>query len=185
MVSEVYDEMKEKMQKALEATRKDFSTLRTGRATTSLLDGIKVDYYGTPTPLQQVGTIATPDATTMTIQPWEATMIGAIEKAIHGSNLGVTPSNDGQMVRINIPPLTEERRKALAKQVKKFAEEGRVAVRNVRRQGNEMIKSFEKSKDITEDESKRAQDEVQKITDSFVKKIDELAEAKENELMTV
>ncbi|ADU66490.1 ribosome recycling factor [Desulfurispirillum indicum] len=185
MVNDVYSEVKEKMQKAVEATRKDFSTLRTGRASTALLDNVKVDYYGTPTPLKQAGSVTIPDATTISIQPWEPHMLPAIEKAIVAANLGVTPSNDGQMIRISIPPLTEDRRKELTRQVKKFAEDGRIAVRNIRRFGNDSVKALEKDKLITEDEAKRAQEEVQKITDGFVKTIDEMAEAKEKELMTV
>lgn len=185
MIQSIYQEMNDKMTKAVEATKKDFSTLRTGRASTALVDGVRVDYYGNPTPLNQVGSVTVTDASTLMIQPWESNLIPAIEKAILAANLGLTPGNDGKAIRLAIPPLTEERRKDLAKQVKKFAEDGKVAVRNIRRHGNDLIKEEEKNKTIAEDEGKKAVDEVQKITDSYIKKIDEIAKQKEKELMTV
>jgi ribosome recycling factor len=174
-----------KMSRSIEAFRKELGKIRTGRASFSLLDGIKVDYYGTLTPLQQVGTLSVPESRLITITPWDAKMVGSIEKAIQASGLGLNPSNDGKVVRIPIPPLTEERRKDLVRVVKKMAEDARIAVRNIRRESIERIKEREKKKEISEDEMKRGQDRVQKETDSFVKKIDEILKAKEQEIMEV
>lgn len=174
-----------KMSRSIEAFRKELGKIRTGRASFSLLDGIKVDYYGTLTPLQQVGTLSVPESRLITITPWDAKMVGPIEKAIQASGLGLNPSNDGKVVRIPIPPLTEERRKDLVRVVKKMAEDARIAVRNIRRESIERIKEREKKKEISEDEMKRGQDRVQKETDSFVKKIDEILKAKEQEIMEV
>lgn len=174
-----------KMARSIEAFRKELGKVRTGRASFSLLDGIKVDYYGTLTPLQQVGTLSVPESRLITITPWDAKMVGPIEKAIQSSGLGLNPSNDGKIVRIPIPPLTEERRKDLVKVVKKMAEDARIAVRNVRRDSIERIKESEKKKEISEDEMKRWQDRVQKETDSFIKKIDEILKSKEQEIMEV
>jgi len=174
-----------KMARSIEAFKKDLGKIRTGRASFSLLDGIKVDYYGTPTPLPQVGTLSVPESRMITVTPWDTKMVGPIEKAIQAGGLGLNPSNDGKMVRIPIPPLTEERRKDLVKVVKKMAEDARIAVRNIRRESLEKIKEREKKKEISEDEMKRWQDRVQKETDSYVKKIDEILKAKEQEIMEV
>jgi len=174
-----------RMARSIEAFKKDLGKIRTGRASFSLLDGIKVDYYGTPTPLPQVGTLSVPESRMITVTPWDTKMVGPIEKAIQASGLGLNPSNDGKMVRIPIPPLTEERRKDLVKVVKKMAEDARIAVRNIRRESLEKVKEKEKKKEISEDEMKRWQDRVQKETDSYVKKIEEILKAKEQEIMEV
>ena len=174
-----------RMERSIEAFRKELGKVRTGRASFSLLDGVKVDYYGTPTPLQQVGTLSVPESRLITVTPWDTKMIGPIEKAIQGSGLGLNPSSDGKMVRIPIPPLTEERRRELAKVVRKMAEDARVAVRNVRREAIEKLKDREKKKEISEDVVKRGQERVQKETDAHVKKIDEILKSKEQEILEV
>ena len=173
------------MQTSIEALKKKFAAVRTGRASLALLDGLTVDYYGTPTPLQQVASLSLPDSRQISIQPWEQKIIPEIEKAIMKSDLGLTPMNDGKLIRINIPALTEERRKQLVKVVRKEAEDAKVAVRNIRRDVNEELKKLEKEKHVSEDEIKKEHDEVQKSTDSFVKKVDELLEHKEKEIMEV
>ncbi len=178
-------EISVKMSRSIEAFKKELGRIRTGRASFSLLDGIKVEYYGTPTPLQQVGTLSVPESRLIVITPWDVKAIGPIEKAIQSSGLGLNPASDGKVIRIPIPPLTEERRKELAKMVRKMAEDARVAVRNIRREGIEKIKEREKKKEISEDAMKRGQDKVQKETDAFVKKIDEILKAKEQEIMEV
>jgi len=174
-----------KMTRSIESFRKDLGKIRTGRASFSLLDGVKVDYYGTLTPLQQVGTLSVPESRLITVTPWDAKMIGPIEKAIQAAGLGLNPSSDGKVVRVPIPPLTEERRKELVKLVKKMAEDARVAVRNVRREAIERTKEKEKKKEISEDAMKRGQERIQKETDAFVKKIDDILKAKEQEIMEV
>jgi ribosome recycling factor len=174
-----------KMTRSIESFKKELGKVRTGRASFSLLDGIKVDYYGTPTPLQQVGTLSVPESRLITVTPWDAKMIGPIEKAIQAGGLGLNPVNDGKIVRIPIPPLTEERRRDLAKLVKKMSEDARVAVRNVRREAIERLKEKEKKKEISEDGLKRGQDRIQKETDAFIKKIDEILKSKEQEIMEV
>jgi ribosome recycling factor len=174
-----------KMARSIESFRKELGKVRTGRASFSLLDGIKVDYYGTPTPLPQVATLSVPESRLITVTPWDAKMIGPIEKAIQASGLGLNPVNDGKVVRIPIPPLTEERRKELVKLVKKMAEDSRVAVRNVRREAIERVKEKEKKKEISEDAMKRGQEQVQKETDSFIKKIDDILKTKEQEILEV
>lgn len=174
-----------RMERSIEAFRKELGKVRTGRASFSLLDGVKVDYYGTPTPLQQVGTLSVPESRLITITPWDAKMIGPIEKAIQASGLGLNPASDGKVVRIPIPPLTEERRKELAKVVRKMAEDARVSVRNVRREAIEKLKDREKKKEISEDDVKRGQDRIQKETDAFVRKIDEILRSKEQEILEV
>ena len=184
-MEELFKDTSGKMSRSLEAFRKELGKIRTGRASFSLLDGIKVDYYGTPTPLQQVGTLSVPESRLITVAPWDAKMIGPIEKAIQASGLGLNPSNDGKIVRIPIPPLTEERRKDLVKVVRKMAEDARIAVRNIRREGIERIKEKEKRKEISEDMMKRWQDKVQKETDGFIKKVDEILKAKEQEILEV
>jgi len=174
-----------RMERSIEAFRKELGKVRTGRASFSLLDGVKVDYYGTLTPLQQVGTLSVPESRLITVTPWDTKMIGPIEKAIQGSGLGLNPSSDGKTVRIPIPPLTEERRRELAKVVRKMAEDARVAVRNVRREAIEKLKDREKKKEISEDVVKRGQERIQKETDAHVKKIDEILKSKEQEILEV
>jgi ribosome recycling factor len=173
------------MERSIEAFRKELGKVRTGRASFALLDGVKVDYYGTPTPLPQVGTLSVPESRLITVTPWDTKMIGPIEKAIQGSGLGLNPSNDGKTVRIPIPPLTEERRRELAKVVRKMGEDARVAVRNVRREAIEKLKDREKKKEISEDVVKRGQERIQKETDAHVKKIDEILKSKEQEILEV
>ncbi len=174
-----------RMERCIEALRKELGKVRTGRASFSLLDGVKVDYYGTPTPLQQVGTLSVPESRLITVTPWDTKMIGPIEKAVQGSGLGLNPSSDGKTVRIPIPPLTEERRRELAKMVRKMGEDARVAVRNVRREAIEKMKDREKKKEISEDVVKRGQERIQKETDAYVKKIDEILKSKEQEILEV
>ena len=185
MLPEVYQEVDHKMERSLAALRKDLSRIRTGRASLALLDGIVVDYYGTPTPLSQLATLAVPESRLITIQPWDKSQLGLMEKAIQRSDLGLTPVNDGKIIRLAIPPLTEERRKELVKQVKKIGEETKIALRNIRREGNETLKSLEKTKKIAEDDLRRGQEQVQKITDGCTVKVDEILQAKEHELMEV
>jgi len=187
MPNEQRKKAEDKMSKALDVLRKEFATLRTGRASLGLLDGIMVDYYGTPTPLTQVANMAVPDPRQITIQPWEPKLLGEIEKAILKSDVGITPTNDGKLIRLSIPALTEERRHQIVKHAKKLAEDARVAVRNVRRDVNDEIKRKGKDKEahVSEDETKKLQDEVQKITDTHIKKIDDLLTHKEKEIMTV
>jgi ribosome recycling factor len=185
MLPDVYQEVEHKMERSLTALRKDLSRIRTGRASLALLDGIVVDYYGTPTPLSQLATLAVPESRLITIQPWDKSQLGLMEKAIQRSDLGLTPVNDGKIIRLAIPPLTEERRKELVKQVKKIGEETKIALRNIRREGNETLKSLEKTKKIAEDDLRRGQEQVQKITDGSTVKVDEILQAKEHELMEV
>ena len=175
----------DRMEKAMAALERDFQKLRTGRATTALVDGIKADYYGTPTPISQMASVAVPDSRTITIQPWDKGGISVVEKAILKSDLGLTPVNDGRIIRINIPPLTEERRKELVKVARKYTEVAKVAVRNVRRDANDSLKKLEKEKTITEDEQKKAEAEVQKLTDKFVADADKRSQAKEKEIMDI
>lgn len=175
----------ERMEKAVTTLERDFAKLRTGRATTALVDGIKAEYYGTPTPINQMASVAVPDSRTLTIQPWDKGGMAAVEKAILKSDLGLTPINDGKIIRINIPPLTEERRRDLVTVARKYGEEAKVAVRNVRRDANDSLKKSEKDKEITEDELKRATDEVQKLTDKFVAAVDSRCAAKEKEIMDI
>jgi len=174
-----------KMDKSIKVLGDQFATIRAGRANAAVLDRIRVDYYGNPTPLQQVGTISTPDPRTILIQPWDSTLLKAIEKAIQASDLGINPQNDGKVIRLAFPQLTEERRKDLTKLVKKYAEETKVAIRNIRREGIEDYKKQQKKSEITEDDYKLLEKELQEITDKKVKEIDKLAEAKEKELLTV
>ena len=185
MTKDVITNMSAHMDKTIEALRKEYQKIRTGRANTGLLDDIKVDYYGTPTPLNQVATLAVPEPRTITLQPWEAKIIPVIEKAILNANLGLTPSNDGKMIRLNLPPLTEERRKDIVKQLRKMAEDAKVAARNIRRDAIDELKKLEKDKKITEDDLKRAEKEVQDVTNCHVAKIDEVLAHKEKEVMEV
>jgi len=159
--------------------------MRTGRASVSLLDHIRVDYYGTPTPLNQIGNLHVPDPTLITVQPWDVSQIGAIEKAIRASDLGLNPANDGKLIRIPIPPLNEERRKELVKHLHTVAEDHRVAIRNIRRDGNEVVKKLLKDKKIAEDEERRALDEIQKMTDTYMLKLDQAAKNKEKEILEI
>lgn len=178
-------EVESHMQKAVEATQRDFNTIRTGRANTSLLDRVMVEYYGSPTPLKSLANINTPDASTITIQPYDKTSLNLIEKAISLSDLGLTPSNDGQIIRLNIPPLTSERRKEFAKMASKLAEEGRVSVRNIRRDAIDAVRKQEKSAEISEDEARDLQDKIQKLTDKYTAKVDTLLAEKEKDITTV
>ena len=178
-------EVKENMQKTIEATQRSFNTIRTGRASISLLDRVMVDYYGAETPLNSLANITTPDSTTITIQPYDKGSMAQIEKAISMSDIGLTPNNDGTNIRLNIPPLTKERRKELVKMAGKLAEEGKVALRNIRRDAIDSVRKEEKNSDISEDESRNLQDEVQKITDDYTQKIDDLLAVKEKDIITV
>ncbi|MDR0303546.1 MAG: ribosome recycling factor [Chitinispirillales bacterium] len=183
MVDLIKTETKEKMEKSVESLKIHFKKIRTGRASIDMLDGIKVSYYGTPKPINQVGNISTPDAKTIVVQPWEKNLIGEIEKAILSSNLGITPQNDGNLIRLSVPSLTEERRKELAKECRTMSEDIKVAIRNIRKDSNEQIKKAEKNKELSEDLSKDAQDDIQKITDSYIAKVDELLAVKEKEVL--
>ena len=180
----VVKEVETKMTGALEALGRELATVRTGRASAGLLDGIRVDYYGTPTPVNQMASISVPDARTIVIQPWEAGQLKAIEKAIMTSDLGLNPVNDGKIVRLAMPSPTEERRKQLAKTVHKIAEESRVAVRNLRREANDKLKALAKDKKVSEDEERRSHDQIQKTTDRFIAKVDELLKKKEQEILS-
>ena len=183
MLDEIYTETKASMQKSIDALEKELSRVRTGRASLNLLDGIRADYYGTLTPLNQMASLTVPESRLITIQPWDATAIKEIEKAILKSDLGLTPASDGKLIRIAIPPLTEERRKELVKVVHKACEDHKVGVRNVRRDSNEMVKDLKKEGDVAEDDAFKAQDEIQKITDSFIEKIDAVYKEKEKEIL--
>jgi ribosome recycling factor len=185
MEQELKRKTTERMTRTIEVLKKDLASVRTGRASLALLDGIVVNYYDTQTPLQQLATLSIPESRQIAIQPWDQKIIPDIEKAILKSDLGLTPMNDGKIIRINIPPLTEERRKQLVKAVKKKAEEAKVSIRNIRRDANEELKKFEKEKHISEDEVKKSQEDTQKITDSFIAKVDEVLGYKEKEIMEV
>lgn len=184
LISMELDDCKEKMTKAVAHTESELAKIRAGKATPSMLDGISVDYYGSSTPLSQVSNINTTDARTLVIQPWEKSMLSVIEKAIIDSNIGLNPQNDGMVIRLIVPPLTEERRRDLVKKAKEEAEKGRVAVRNIRKEANEAIKKL-KSEGVSEDEIKSGEAEVQKLTDKFIAQVDQLAEAKEKDIMTI
>lgn len=184
-VNTVMKETKARMEKTLDATKHDFSTVRTGKANPQLLDSVQVDMYGSKMPLNQVATISAPEPAMITIQPWDKNALQPIEKAIQKSDLGLNPSNDGNMIRIVIPPLNEERRKEFVKLIKKMAEDGRIAVRNHRRDAIETLRKAEKDKEISEDDSRRLQKEVQELTDSYIEKVDEAVESKEAEIMQV
>lgn len=184
-IKKILEEAQRKMDKALGLTRKEFQDLRTGRASVSLVEHLSVDYYGTPTPLKGLATSSTPDARTIQIQPWDVSILGEIEKAILKSDVGLTPMNDGKVLRLQVPPLTEERRAELAKVVRRVAEEGRVAIRNVRHEAIETVKGLEKKKIVSEDESHHAQKEIQKLTDRFTQDVDQAVAKKETELKTI
>jgi len=183
MIEETLQETRDRMAKSISSLKTDLQRVRTGRASASLLDGIRVDYYGTPTPVSQMATVSVPESRLITIQPWDVTVIKNLEKAILKSDLGLTPSNDGKMIRIAIPPLSEQRRKELAKVVHKTSEECKVALRNIRRDANELIKGFKKDGDISEDDAFKAQDQIQKITDEYIQRVDEVYKAKEKEVL--
>jgi len=183
MIDSIYEETRERMGKSVSALKSEFKKIRTGRASLALLDGIRVDYYGTSTPLNQMATLAVPESRLITIQPWDNSVIKEIEKAILKSDLGLTPSSDGKIIRIAIPPLTEERRKELVKIANKMSEEYKVAVRNIRRDSNELVKILKKDGDISEDEAFKAQEQVQKITDEHIKRIDDVYQEKEKEIL--
>jgi ribosome recycling factor len=183
MIESIYQETKDNMGKSINALRNEFNKVRTGRASLTILDGIRVDYYGTLTPLNQMATLAVPESRLITIQPWDVSVIKEIEKAILKSDLGLTPSNDGKIIRISIPPLTEERRKELVKVINKMSEDHKIAVRNIRRDSNELLKGLKKDGDISEDDAFKAQDQVQKITDENIKLIDDVNKEKEKEIL--
>lgn len=184
-MEENFKETERKMDKSVEAFKRELSTLRAGRAVPSLLDRVQVDYYNTPTPLNQLATISTPEPRLLLIQPWDKNVIGAMEKAILKSDLGLTPNNDGTVIRLNIPQLTEERRKELVRYVRKKAEEGRVAIRNIRREGNELLKNEEKKGDISEDDRRLYQEEIQDMTNKRIEEVDNYLAEKEKEIMEV
>jgi ribosome recycling factor len=185
MIRDVIQKAKTRMEKVAEDLRRELAGVRSGRASLSLLDHITVEYYGTPTPLNQVSTLSVPEASLITAQPWDASLLPAIEKAIRASDLGLNPSNDGKLIRIPIPPLTEERRKQLAKHVGKVLEDHRTAIRNIRRDENEIIKKMLKDKQVSEDEERKGLEEIQKLTDQSTAKLEEMAKKKEEEILTV
>ena len=185
MLEEIFEEAKDHMGKSIEMMKRDFGTLRTGKVTTQIVDAIKVDYYGTPTPLNQVGSVVVQDATTIAINPWEKSMLPAIEKAIQEANIGVNPNNDGDFIKLFFPPMTVEQRQEIVKQAKQMAEKAKVAIRNVRKEANNKIKRLEHDKEISEDEMKRALEQVQKLTDEFIARVDESLKAKEADILRV
>lgn len=185
MIDEVLSDARGAMEKAIKALKKEMTKVRTGRASTALLDDVKVEYYGVLTPLSQVATLSVPEARLITVQPWEKNLLPAIEKAIFKADVGLTPSSDGQLIRLPVPALTEERRLEMVKQIKRMAEDARVSVRNARRDANENLKMLEKEKEITEDEQKRAEKDVQTLTDEYISGIDTVLQTKERELMEV
>ena len=185
MLNEVYDHTKEQMSKSIDALKRDFSTLRTGKVSTNIVDNIRVDYYGTPTALNQVGSVIVSDATTISITPWEKGLLGTIEKAIQQANIGVNPNNDGDFIKLFFPAMTSEQRVEIVKQAKGMSEKAKVAIRNIRKDGNDKVKKLEKAKDISEDESKKGQDKVQKITDSSIAEIEKTLSTKEVDILKV
>ncbi len=185
MKDQIFQKMKDEMEKTITTLDKSFSRVRTGRASVSLLDGIKVDYYGASTPIAQVATLSVPESRLIVIAPWDVTVISAIEKAIQKSDLGLMPANDGKIIRLAIPQLTEERRKELVKVVKKMAEEGKIKLRNARRDANEELKEIKKNNKMAEDELFGAQEEVQKLTDRYIEKTDKILDSKEKEIMEI
>lgn len=185
MLNEIYDHTQEQMQKSIDALKRDFSTLRTGKVNTNIVDNIKVNYYGTPTALNQVGSVIVTDATTISITPWEKNLLSDIEKAIQEANIGVNPNNDGDFIKLFFPAMTSEQRQEIVKQAKNMAEKAKIAIRTIRKDGNDKIKKLEKAKDISEDDSKRGQDEIQKITDKNVAEIESIFTAKEADILKV
>ena len=184
-MKEIQNKLQHQMEKTIEALKHEFSTIRAGRANAQMLDKIRVDYYGTPTPINQVGSISVPEPRTLMINPWDKSAMKDIETAIRNSDLGLNPTNDGEVIRLNVPALTEERRKELCKQAKKASEEFKVRLRNERRDANDKLKKLEKEGEITEDDLKKAQDNVQKMTDKYTKEVDVLLEVKEKDIMAV
>jgi len=185
MVNEIFNYTTEHMDKSIESLKREFATLRTGKVTTGIVDNIRVDYYGTPTALNQVGNVIATDATTISITPWEKSLLGDIEKAIQEANIGVNPNNDGDFIKLFFPPMTSEQRQEIVKQAKGMVEHAKIAIRNVRKDGNDKIKKLEKEKEISEDESKKAQEQIQKITDEHVVKIEEAFKVKEADILKV
>ncbi len=183
MIESIYQDTRDEMTKAVNSLKNELKKVRTGRASLNILDGIRVDYYGAPTPLNQMASLSIPESRLITIQPWDVSVINDIEKAILKSNIGITPSNDGKLIRIAIPPLTEERRKEIVKTVHKMCEERKITIRNSRRDANEMIKELKKDGEIAEDDSFKAQDQIQNITDEYIKLIDEAYQEKEKEIL--
>ena len=184
-MNEVFDFARDHMSKSIEVLKKDLNTLRTGKVSIHVLDGVKVEYYGAPTPLNQVANITAVDATTIVVNPWDKSIINDIERAIQEANVGANPNNDGQDIKLYFPPMTEEERKKQAKKAKEFGEKAKIAIRNVRREANDKIKKMFKNKEITEDDEKRGLEEVQKITDEFVAKVDEIVKKKTDDIMKV
>ena len=185
MLEEIYKETKDHMEKSIEALKRDYKTLRTGKVNTTILEGISIDYYGNPTPLNQIGSVTATDATTIVINPWEKNLLGDVEQAINAANIGVNPNNDGDVIKLFFPPMTVEQRQESAKQAKGMTDDAKVAIRNVRKHSNDKVKKLHKDKEITDDENKKALEEIQKITDSYVAKADETLKAKEQEILTV
>ncbi|STP12845.1 ribosome recycling factor [Helicobacter mustelae] len=185
MTQEIFQHTKTHMDKSIDALKRDFLTLRSGKVSVNILDNVKVDYYGTPTPLNQVGSVIAQDATTILITPWEKNLLKDIERAIQEANIGVNPNNDGETIKLFFPPMTQEQRKEIAKDTKAMGEKAKIAIRNIRQDSNNQIKKLEKDKNITEDESKKAHDTIQKYTDEYAKKIDEMVKHKEDEVMKV
>jgi ribosome recycling factor len=185
MLNEIYSECETKMQGSIEHMQREFKTLRTGKVTTAVLDNVKIDYYGTLTPLDQVGSVLASDATTIVINPWEKNLLGDIESAINAANIGVNPNNDGEQIKLFFPPMTVEQRQESVKKMKGMGENAKVSIRNDRRDANDKIKKLEKEKEITQDESKSAQDNIQKITDKYISKVDSILKDKEAEILKV
>ena len=185
MLNEIFNECETKMQGSIEHMQRDFKTLRTGKVTTTVLDNVKIDYYGTPTPLDQVGSVLAADATTIVINPWEKNLLSDIESAINAANIGVNPNNDGDQIKLFFPPMTVEQRQESVKKMKTMGENAKVSIRNDRRDANDKVKKLEKDKEITQDESKSAQDNIQKITDKYIIKVDSILKDKEAEILKV
>ena len=185
MINEVFEHTSESMDKSIEALKRDFASLRTGKVTTSIVDNITVDYYGTATPLTQVGSVIATDATTISITPWEKNLLGDIEKAIQEANIGVNPNNDGDFIKLFFPPMTSDQRQEIVKQARGMVEHAKVSIRNVRKDGNDKLKKLEKDKEISEDESKKAQEQIQKLTDEHIAKVEEAFKTKEADILKV
>jgi len=184
-MNDIFEHTRTHMQKSIEAMKRDFATLRTGKVTTTIVDNIKVDYYGTPTALNQVGNVIAMDATTISITPWEKSLLPAIERAIQEANIGVNPNNDGDFIKLFFPPMTSEQRQEIVKQAKAMSEKAKIAIRNIRKESNDAIKKLEKEKEISEDEMKKGLDQIQKITNEYIGKIDETLKAKEADILKV
>jgi len=185
MINEIFEHTQEHMEKSIDALKREFASLRTGKVTTGIVDNIRVDYYGTPTALNQVGNVIATDATTISITPWEKSLLGDIEKAIQEANIGVNPNNDGDFIKLFFPPMTSEQRQEIVKQAKAMVETAKIAIRNVRKDGNDKIKKLEKEKEISEDESKKAQEQIQKLTDEHIAKVEEAFKTKEADILKV